>query len=455
MVIGSVICKAYELVADQRLIVEKDVDFTKNKIQSLFNSCGYDNVLNTIDYYTNIIDKTNKKLFKYMDDVQKERLLIDIHIYYLLLLAQEQYEFDYQKYENSQDYFNKRIKCQELLNELQQTKSNDCFVFIDNNLTIQNTIPNYLKSHSLTKDIINPMNSFNNYRLYWVWTSALINSILSLLESDFTNAKTALTIMDSISFYTGILSWALYYARFSIHLSLLLKNTVKGFWLTENDKKSPWWNLSTHERFKIEWDKRKFQLLNDSIWATGNLICYFWLTGSGTFGHLGSVLTIALLAFDISVSIWNYFEKYDIYKEEIKSFNKEINSSSDNYLLNILKDTKKQCEHNWKYEEYKLFNNIGYSIGLLAAFTLLSMPFIYITAPTMLIIALTGSLLCLSLTIIRDVIEKVIDNYKDEEQNSLNYKFCSDKKLSFFSNQRTHINDNDYCIEKIQECASI
>lgn len=493
MAIGSVICKAYDLVADQRLIVGKDVDFAKNKIQSLFNSCGYGNVLTTLNYYTNIIDRANSVIFNYMDDAQKEQLLIDIHIAYLLLLTQEQYELDYQKIENSKSYLDKRIEYEQLLNNLQRYKSNDCFVFI-NHLTIQSTIPNYLKTPSITKNIIDPMNSFNGKRLYWVWASSLINAALSLIPSDFSNIQNALNIMDTISFYTGIISWALYYARFSIHLSLLLKNTIKGAWLTEDDKKSTYWNLSSYKRYKIQWDKRKFDLLNDFIWATGNLICYFWFIGSGTFGHLGSVLTIVLLAFDVSANILAYIEKSKLYDDELESFNKAIDESKNNeYLSTRLKDSKQQCERNWKYEEYKLYNDIGYSIGLLAAFALMTLPFLPITVPSLFILSLTGTILCFALTVLHDAIGEYIDIYKNEEfykdiyikrsvflslltpivlssfvflplgsaflvlcayaalstlsksiidevvgtefeaKESNNYKFCSDKKLSFFS----------------------
>ena len=56
MTTSSVIGKAYGLVADKRLIIAKDVDFAKNKIQSLFHSCGYEDVLTSLNYYINIIE---------------------------------------------------------------------------------------------------------------------------------------------------------------------------------------------------------------------------------------------------------------------------------------------------------------------------------------------------------------------------------------------------------------
>ncbi len=519
MEIGLVICNAYKLVADQKLIVEKDVDFAKNKIQSLFNSCGYGNVLTTLNYYINIVGSVNGAMLNYMDDAQKKQLLIDVHIAYLLLLAQEQYELDYQKVENSTYYLEKRIECEQLLNNLQRYKSKDCFVFVNNHLTIQSTVPKDLRAQSVTKSIIDPMNSFNGKRLYWVWASSLISAVLSLVSSDFSNVQSALNIMDTLSFYTGIISWSLYYARFSIHLSLLLKNTIKGEWLTENDKKSTYWNLSNYERLKIQWDKRKFALLNDFIWATGNLICYFWLVGSGTLGHLGSVLTIVLLAFDVSVSIWAYIEKSKLHDDELQSLNKAIDESKDNeYLSTRLKDLKQQCEQNWKYEENKLYNDIAYSVGLLAAFVLMTLPFLSLTVPSLFIISLTGTILCFALTVLHDAIDEYIDIYKNKEvdkdiyaqrsiflslltpivvfsslvflplssavivlcayaalsiasqsvidevirpesqaKESNNYKFCSDKKLSFFSKQNSdkNIADHDEHTEYKALCAYV
>lgn len=206
--------------------------------------------------------------------------------------------------------------------------------------------------------------------------------------------------------------------RFSIHLFLFLKNTIKGSWLTEDDKKSTYWNLSGYERLKIQWNKRKFELLNDFVWATGNLICYFWLIGSGTLGHLGSVLTIVLLAFDVLLCIWAYFEKLYSYRKELGSFIEAIDASEGNdYLLTALNKAKEQCERNWKYEKYKLYNDIFYAVVLLAAFTLMTLPFLSLTAPSLLFISLTGTVFCFAFTVLHDAISDIIDMYKNEEFN--------------------------------------
>lgn len=239
------------------------------------------------------------------------------------------------------------------------------------------------------KNIIDSMNSFNGKRLYWVWASSLINKTLSLIPSDFSNVHNALTIMDNLSFYTGIISWTLYYARFSLHLTLLLKNTIEGPWLTKEDKALYYWNLSVYDRFIIQWNDAKFNILNDFIWATGNLICYFWFIGPGLFGHLGSVLTIALLLFDVGVSMCIYLDRKE----------------------------KNHYSTEWIYEEYKLYNDIGYAIGLFIAFSLMTVPFFSIAAPFPFALSLVGTVLCFGLSILHDAISGIIDLYKDESLN--------------------------------------
>lgn len=240
---------------------------------------------------------------------------------------------------------------------------------------------------SLTKKIIGPMNSFNEKRLYWIWASSLINTVLSFVPHDFYHTQDALTVMRTLPFYSGVISWSLYYARFFIHFSLLLKNTIKGPWLTPEDKKSCWWDLSVYERFKSEWSKRKFNLLNDSIWATGNLICFFWLVGRGALGHMGSVLTIALLAFDIAMSVWDYIEQE--------------------------RGHKKASESSWKYKKYELYTNMGYAVGLIIAFSLMTLPFLSLSIPALLALSVTGTVLCFALTFLRGLIQCAIDVDKE------------------------------------------
>lgn len=259
------------------------------------------------------------------------------------------------------------------------------------------------------------MNALNAVRLYWIWASSLIYALLSLLSSDLDNVKNVINIMDSLAFYTGALSWALYFARLSINCFLVLKDSLQGPCLLENDINSTSWLMVYYDRFISELDKRKFELLNDLLWAPCNLLCYFWLNGSGTMGDLGSLLTIVLLLFDLSASLCSYGEKLSLYDKELKSFDDNLNLSADKkYLLIRLKNAKEDCERNWKYNQYQHYLNIGYSLGLVFSFALMTLPFVPLTVPLWFTTSFIGTGLCFGLTVLRDAIEKAIEMQRED-----------------------------------------
>jgi hypothetical protein len=394
-----------------------------------------------------------------MSDVQKEQLKHDLHIAYLLLLAQEQYERDAQKYENSKHYSESRMRCDELLNKLeynetayeiertQPSPSKYLFIFVGHELTKQ-MVNLTANQESMTKSLLGNMNWVNGKRLYWVWGSSFITNMLSMLPPDFFNTNEALGIMGIPGPYTGTMSWALYYLRFSVHLSLLLKNTIKGPWLTHEEKNSHWWQLPWHERFQTQWNQRKFALLNDSLWATANLACFFWLTGSVVLEHWGSLLTIVLLIFDISVSLWDFAEQLTNKNKELHSLNEQISklldaenrSPEQEHLLYTLKKAKKQCKKNWEYKQYELYNNIAYAIGLMLAFSLMTLPFLPIAIPSALIISTIGTVPCFTLTVLSNAIQGGIEVHK-EHSTSTELMEDHDYKLDQFIDLNNNSNE--------------
>lgn len=88
-----------------------------------------------------------------------------------------------------------------------------------------------------TKTIKESMGWFNEKRLYWVWASSLLKVILAALPDDFFNVGQATEVVKAPDPYTGTLSWALYYFRFSLNMFLLLKHTISGPWMSEREKR--------------------------------------------------------------------------------------------------------------------------------------------------------------------------------------------------------------------------
>ena len=221
---SSVISKAYDLTADKRLITKQDETVARDKVQALFDSCGYDEVLVPLNYYLKVIGEIDVSAIHYMDDSQTSGLLNDIHIAYLLLLAQEQYERGYQKLENAKHYSKERIKCEQLLDVLQGRR--------------QSIYSNSPKVTSLTKNIIGPMGTFNEKRLYWVWASSLINTILSFIPVDFHHVQNAFNVMRTLPHSIQASLAGLYITRVSSSISRCSQKTLsKGHgsrWMIKN-----------------------------------------------------------------------------------------------------------------------------------------------------------------------------------------------------------------------------
>jgi hypothetical protein len=402
--------------------------------------------LTPLNFYLGILENTDKVMFHYMQNDKKDQLLRDLQVAYLLLLSQKKYEQQHQKTENLKTYDSNAKKCAELIDALNYEK-----VCKDQAKT---PAPEYgqatdgypVKYLGLawgqwfakkmtewmdrkTKTIKEYMVALNEKRLYWVWGSVLLKTVLDVMPADFFNADQAKKTVRTPDLYTGCLSWTLYYFRFSLNLGLLLKHTISGPWMSEEEKSIPW-----TERFTTQWAQRKFTLLNDSLWGVCNMLTFLWLTGKGLLGTFGDVLTIVLLVFDISVAVWELEEQRTQYNKEmldydlaIKQLNEKIRvpkSDSETeemhkrqmkeYLLQLhaLERAQAQCKREWELSKLSLINSLSYAVGLLLAFVLLTAPFFPVAGAALTAIGLAGAVLCFAFTVINNAVKGGIEIYK-------------------------------------------
>lgn len=397
-----------------------------------------------LSFYLGILENTDEVMLHYMNQEKKDALLRDLQVAYLLLLAQKKYELTHQKIENARSYDSSIKKCQQLIDALNYQKSCEEkneepapeYGFATDGYPAK--FLGFFLGQWLAEQIIGMMNRqtktikeamgwFNEKRLSWVWDSALLKTVMDALPPDFFNLQDATINIRRPDPYTGALSWILYYFRFGLNLTLLLKHTIGGPWMDTEEKKTPW-----YERFMTQWDQRKFTLLNDSIWATGNLACYFWLTGKA-LGVWGDALTLGLLVFDITLAVWDYEEQKTKYNKEMLNFDKEIaivreliekeeqdlkNGPDPKKLkeyrlqLDALLRAQGQCKKDWDHQQWGLIAAIGYAVGLMIAFALLTMPFLPITGPAALIIGVAGAVLCFAFTVIYSGVRGGLDLHK-------------------------------------------
>ncbi|HHT0592873.1 TPA: hypothetical protein ACTXXA_001063 [Legionella anisa] len=282
-----------------------------------------------------------------------------------------------------------------------------------------------------TKFIKEYMGKINEGRLYWVWGSTFLKTVVGQLP-DYMYSTQGPEAMKTPDPYTGNLSWILYYARFFLELGLLLKHTIKGSWMSEEEAKTP-----AGERFLTQLSQRKFALLNDFLWGTANLLCFFKLNGAGSLGTAGDVLTLVLLVFDIAMAAWELEEqriKYNKamlqYDEDLERLGKQLQVFKDieekrelddeeakakrqiEVQIRTLEREKLKCYRDWQLQKVSLINNIAYAVGLMLAFIVLTAPFMPISAPVLGIMLIAGAAACLAFTIINNAVKGGIELYK-------------------------------------------
>lgn len=421
------------------------LDWVRSVTDRAYTEHRINDFLSSLDFYLGILGKTDRVMFGYMNHAQKEELAFNLKITLLLLLAQKQHEIEYQKTENINTY-NQHIKrCSKFLMELDpeyleriKMHPEQEELHPDQPIKYMGISIGQLLARDMvdlpggtTKTIKEYMGKINENRLYWVWGSTFLKTIVSLLP-DYMYSGQASEAMKTPDPYTGNLSWALYYARFFLELGLLLKHTIKGPWMSEEEAKTPW-----EDRFLSQWEQRKFALLNDSIWGTANLLCFFWLNGKGALGTAGDVLTLVLLVFDIAMTAWEFEEqrtKYHKamlqYDEDLERLRKQLQVFKDietkeklndeeskakrqiEIQIRTLEREKLKCYREWQLQKVSLINNLSYAVGLMLAFIILTAPFMPISAPVLGIMIIAGAAACLAFTIINNAIKGGIELYK-------------------------------------------
>ena len=308
----------------------------------------------------------------------------------------------------------------------------------------------------ITHTVRGVMCDVNGRRLYWVWGSSLLSLILSILPEELSNKSQIRAGISAPSPITGYMSWVLYYARLGLNLGLLLKHTIAGPWMSEKERELPAW-----ERFKTQWAFRKFSLLNDSIWATANMACFFWLIGSGLLGYLGNVATVGLLLMDASLTAWRFYEDSTQYNLDLQRYERDIVlvqqklsekkrkiQDDDVLLASLEQDThrfrqmkaqqeqakedrdklelelaqlrqaKARHESDWTYKKYNLINDLTYAVSLMAGFSLMCcflFPPAALAPAAVALCGLLGAVLCFTLTMAYPAVSGGLDIAKSRE----------------------------------------
>lgn len=132
----------------------------------------------------------------------------------------------------------------------------------------------------------------NSYRLILARGRRLFNALGSL----DTGSPTFTHFVSFIDRHTGPLfthlGWCVFLPRLLVTLFLILKHTVVGFWMSEEERSLGW-----YLRMKIQIQRRWFELSNDVLWVVLSLLNAFIFIGP--LAPVAVFTSLSGLAFDI------------------------------------------------------------------------------------------------------------------------------------------------------------
>ncbi len=372
-----------------------------------------------LEIYSHRLNRINPALLQYLSDEEKKVQEQDLLYTFYLLSAQ--YQLD-ENEDRHQDWLMRRaqlLQCARYIETIKAQVEHTSEEQLNSYLKCSEKHLKYLGlttlaplladtieqiSSGVTVSLFKWMREVNVFRLYWVWAGGTLLSALEMFPSSFEYKTQAQDAIAAPGPYTGYMSWILYYTRLGIQLSLLLKHTFAGPWMSQAEREVPW-----QDRFTTQWEQRKYSIINDLIWGTANLACFYWLIGSGFMGMLGNVATTGLLLVDTVAAIYGYYEAETQHNKEVARYQEDINefgvtdTLERKVQLASLQKTLAQYQLDWRYKRYGLINDLVYSVSLMTAFLLCCSFFFppFIIAPaTALLLGVIGASLCFVLNMV-------------------------------------------------------
>ncbi len=425
-------------------------------------------IATSFESYSTMLDKTDPVTFKYQTPAQRAALERDLLFAFYVMSAQYKLAASFaldaaESRKKDLKEYNRRIKkCAELLVRLRSPVTPDAahaaeqadedrgYLAYMGMSIIPELIANGIeaiasgdpeavgkwKNEGFTVLAKDSREAINKPRLYWVWANGWIQTWISLLSDYFTRKQQALDSLSKLLPITGFLSFGLYLTNAAIELSMVLKHSIRSrWWMSEEE-----YNLQINghnatfgERLKAQADLRKYSILNDFVWGLGNMACFFWLTGTGTFGYYGNVVTTALLLMDVIISGFIYLEEKKQHKADLTRYNRDIGDlkakieqqadANEKAILSAqlktLEKAKARCEFEWKHKTYRLVKDWTYSIALILSFVtmccLLLPPTVAVAPAVGLLLSVGGTALCFTFSLISDAAEGYLGIKKTKE----------------------------------------
>ncbi len=210
-------------------------------------------------------------------------------------------------------------------------------------------------------------------RAYWGWTRQLLLNFILLLPLSFSGRNEMCLTLDSFAPWLGSLSYVSLSMHLMIELFLMTKNSLLSPWLTRNSREK----VSFLDQFKMQFEARKFGLLDDFLSIASNLIAFLWITGEGNLGAFGPILTAWFRLLYIGLITWRNTELKDTHQLMVARYEADIKAlhaleSPPQTEIQFLERELTRCKRQFSAKQREYLNELYYVIGLFVSMAFLA-----------------------------------------------------------------------------------
>ena len=190
-------------------------------------------------------------------------------------------------------------------------------------------------------------------------------------------------------------AWAFYAPRLVTNVGILLKHILPHPWMSKEEQ-----HLDLRIRLYAHFQRRCFELANDSVWLVSGALCCFLLLGS--LVPVANYLVAVLYAYDIVIAALRAF----IELRRLYQLRQEYKDA------NVPMELQKELHVHIAYERRRLYLNVGYMTALSVAIAL-TIPILAASGP---LFPLVGAALLIAVTLISFIALKLNERTKPVTQ---------------------------------------
>ena len=209
-------------------------------------------------------------------------------------------------------------------------------------------------------------------RAYWGWNRQLLLNFILLLPETFPRRDAAESTLAFFAPWLGFLSYMTLSIHLTLELILMIKNSLLGPWLTRHKTQK----IYFIEQLKTQLDSRKFGLLDDFLSIASNLIAFLWVTGEGSLGPFGPLLTASFRVLYVGLITWRNEEMKANYKRLIAGYEADIQalnamSPKPEVEIKFLERELALCQRQFIFKQREFKTELYYLLGLFVGIALL------------------------------------------------------------------------------------